>query len=244
MKIFITWSGARSKAVAQAVRKWIKSSLQATQPFISDRDIRRGARWREALRKELADTDNGIVCVTNANQEAPWLLYEAGAISKPENGHVCTLLIDLNPADVRDPLGQFQHTLLTEESLREMLKDFNRRLPDGVKLDDETFNSSFDSNWPRFWSDIQAVIKAPEIGEALPKRQDREILEEILVTVRDISKTQAVNPEPPTLNSAIAELLRRHESLQIAPRDADGMARAVEALREGRPIIGKPIDPP
>jgi hypothetical protein len=49
---------------------------------MSDNNIDGGARWNDALAKALEETDFGIVCVTCANQAAPWLNFEAGAVAK------------------------------------------------------------------------------------------------------------------------------------------------------------------
>ncbi len=45
MKIFVSWSGKRSKAVAELMSDWLKCVIQASQPWISTRDIDRGAIW-------------------------------------------------------------------------------------------------------------------------------------------------------------------------------------------------------
>jgi hypothetical protein len=42
MKIFVSWSGRRSKAVAELMSDWLKCVIQASQPWISTRDIDRG----------------------------------------------------------------------------------------------------------------------------------------------------------------------------------------------------------
>jgi hypothetical protein len=109
MRIFISWSGPRSEAVARALKSWIKCVLQATDPWISS-SIPRGTAWREELRSQLAGTDNGILCITKANRESPWLLFEAGAIAKLENARTCTLLVDLKNSEVKEPLAMFQST--------------------------------------------------------------------------------------------------------------------------------------
>ncbi len=45
MNVFISWSGPRSRAVAELLRDWIKCVLQATRPWISTRDLDRGSMW-------------------------------------------------------------------------------------------------------------------------------------------------------------------------------------------------------
>src|SRR5882672_5473884 len=117
MKVFISWSGARSKAVAELLKIWIKSVLQATDPWISTKDIDRGSIWFAEIYGRLAESPMGIFCLTAENKNAPWILFEAGALAKgaPEN-RVYTLLIDLRPADIEGPLAHFNHTEPTQVS--------------------------------------------------------------------------------------------------------------------------------
>src|ERR1043165_153842 len=106
MKIFISWSGNRSRAVAETLRDWIKCVLQATRPWISTRDIDRGSLWFSEINDQLKDTSVGIICLTQENKNRPWILFEAGALAKGlSSNRVCTLLIDLKSADLEDPLA-------------------------------------------------------------------------------------------------------------------------------------------
>ncbi len=187
MKIFISWSGERSRAVAQVLKPWIKAVLQATEPWLSTHDIQSGATWRETLRDNLADVENGVICLTNANQTAPWLLFEAGAIAKLDNSRTCTLLIDLKPTDVKDPLAIFQSSNLGKESLRKLFKDFNSRLKGKESLDDITFTESFDAHWERNCVKLETAINTPEKSGIIPARTEKDMLEELLKGVRDVS---------------------------------------------------------
>lgn len=189
MKIFISWSGKRSLAVAQVLKIFIKVVLQGTEPWISSEGIERGTAWREKLRQELERTDTGIICITKANSEASWLLFEAGAIAKMENSRTCTILIDLTAADIKGPLAQFQHTNLTQESLRRLLKELNTRLPEKGRLDEDTFAVAFDAHWPLFEKQLKEAAATPEENAAPPPRSDADMLKEILDVVRETSRT-------------------------------------------------------
>ena len=44
MKVFLCWSGTRSKGIANALHEWLPRVIQALDPWISV-DIDKGARW-------------------------------------------------------------------------------------------------------------------------------------------------------------------------------------------------------
>src|SRR4051812_22693174 len=109
MKIFISWSGEQSRSIARALRTFLEDVNQRLDPWMSQTDIMAGSRWGIELAKQLDETHFGIICVTREALDSPWLLFEAGAISKSiERGRVCPYLIDLNPNELQGPLSQFQ----------------------------------------------------------------------------------------------------------------------------------------
>jgi hypothetical protein len=119
MKVFICWSGDRSMRIAAFLRSWLPTVHQNIDPFMSADDIGKGIRWISQLSSELATADFGIVCLTPENLSAPWLHFEAGALSKLQRSHVVPLLFQLTPADVHGPLSDFQSTRLGDK--KEML---------------------------------------------------------------------------------------------------------------------------
>jgi hypothetical protein len=116
MKVFLSWSGQRSKAVADVLAKWTPHVIQAVEPWISSA-IDKGARWQSETAARLEDVKVGIVCLTPGNLSEPWILFEAGALSKTTGSSVCTFLLDLTPADIAPPLAQFQHTTFQKEDV-------------------------------------------------------------------------------------------------------------------------------
>src|SRR5207253_2371159 len=82
MKVFISWSGPASRDVATALRKYLPCMLQGLQVFMSQHDLESGSRWAVGLTSELSETNFGLICLTPDNLLSPWLLFEAGAITK------------------------------------------------------------------------------------------------------------------------------------------------------------------
>jgi hypothetical protein len=109
-KVFLTWSGERSKAVAKALKEWLPNVIQVLEPWMSEDGIDKGVKWASELGVQLAQTKIGIVCLTPDNLDEPWINFEAGALSKLPDSHVCVFLFDVSEADVKFPLAQFQMT--------------------------------------------------------------------------------------------------------------------------------------
>lgn len=61
MKLFISWSGNRSKHIAQALRHWLPTVIQQLKPWMSDVDLQKGSEWNQMLTAELEGTPFGTV---------------------------------------------------------------------------------------------------------------------------------------------------------------------------------------
>lgn len=185
MEVFISWSGPRSEKVAEALRDWLPSVIQSVEPFMSAADIDKGSRWSNDIAERLRSTQFGLICLTPENLTAPWLLFEAGALSKSiESSRVVPYLYGLPLAQLEGPLAQFQAALANKSSTLEVVQSINSAL-EGNSLDPARLLRAFD-NW---WSDLETALdNIPEATvEAPPTRTDRDILEEILHISRQLS---------------------------------------------------------
>jgi hypothetical protein len=66
--------------------------LFMAEPWLSAEDIEKGAKWNQVVSGELEKSNFAIICLTPENLGAPWLLFEAGALSKRPESRVCTYL--------------------------------------------------------------------------------------------------------------------------------------------------------
>lgn len=188
MKIFISWSGQRSLAVAELMSDWIKCVLQASQPWISTRHIERGSLWFSEINEKLRDVSVGIVCLTQENKDKPWILFETGALAKGLSGsRVCTFLIDLSPSDLIDPLAQFNHTQPNEQSVRELVKTLNVCMGESC-LEDRVLEKIFDVYWPSFQEGFKKALEENPQKEQVAPRKDKDILAEILENTRALGR--------------------------------------------------------
>ncbi|HEX8068660.1 MAG TPA: toll/interleukin-1 receptor domain-containing protein [Pyrinomonadaceae bacterium] len=155
MKLFISWSGVRSKAVAEALRGWIPDVIHAVQPWMSSEDIDPGARWSAEIDKGLDATKFGIICVTPENIDTPWILFEAGALAKAiADTSVCPYLVGLDYTSLRGPLAQFQAAQARRDDTYALVRTINQCLGEDA-LSEDRLRRSFE----RWWPDLEAVLE-------------------------------------------------------------------------------------
>ncbi len=183
MNVFISWSGQRSRSLAEALRGWLPRVIQAARPWMSDEDISAGSRWLAEIQSELSQSSLGIICVTPENQHSPWLLFEAGALSKAlAQTHVCPLLLGLAPSQLAGPLSQFQSSEANRDGIGRIVSSLNKALGDyGLSAGD--VDEVVSVWWPRL---------EQQIADALAIKHDQgktrtleEILEEVVANTRE-----------------------------------------------------------
>jgi hypothetical protein len=231
MKVFLSWSGDRSKQVAILLDEWLRCVIQAVDPWVSARGIDRGAIWITAINDQLKEATTGIVCLTKENKEKPWILFEAGALARGlDKQRVLTFLVDLAPADVRDPLGQFNHTLPTEDGIWLMLSTINNGLGDR-SLHQITLEKVFKKNWPEFKERFDKILRDfPEESVSTPPSPEN-VLEDVRGYMRSIDqRLRAVE------SGSSKELARWIRDDDLRPSDENQKSRML------RTVAAKAVD--
>lgn len=185
MLVFISWSGHKSKFVAEALEAWLPDVIHAIDTWISQ-DIEKGRRWEPEIADRLERSKVGIICLTNSNLDARWIHFEAGALSKTKDAYVCTLLLDIKSSDVDWPLAQFQHTTIEKDQIFKLLKTINGVVEtSGEKsLTEVRLKDVFETYWPRLEEVFQQSTTLQESATS-PSRTTDEILEEMLEILRN-----------------------------------------------------------
>ena len=194
MKVFISWSGTRSKKVALIFRDWLPTVIQALEPFVSSEDIEKGARWNTDIAQELKESSFGLICVTKDNLTAPWLNFEAGALSKSiDNSYVAPLLFDVKPSELKgSPISQFQATSFNEEDMKRLIETLNSAA--GNCLTTARLNKAFELCYPdleKSLNELRAIPIEEDSGErndTSNQNLDPNILEELLETARNTQR--------------------------------------------------------
>lgn len=241
MKVFLSWSGFASRAVASALYEWMPNVINAIEPWMSSKDIDAGAVGLEEIAQQLNGTTFGVVCLTQENKDRPWINYEAGALSKEVTGQprprVATVLIDIeNPGSISGPIGRYQATRLDDqEQVIALMQSINKHGAQGgpglLRSEQAVRNMAV-----RLWPDLLDLLAAKRdellVGPTQPSDPvpDRVLLTEILEVVRGLaevipSTAPAALPPPGPPNRTRRRVTDTADLIARYPAVADAAAR-------------------
>ncbi len=149
MKIFVSWSGALGKQLADGLRKFLPSALPGAEPFFSSQDIRAGEIGLNKILTELKTANFGLILLTPESYTAPWVLFEAGYLQGSVFSTVMPVLCALDISRLQhSPLGQLQCTPFSREGLRSIVLAVNEKSV-LARHKSEELAHWFDSAWER-----------------------------------------------------------------------------------------------
>jgi hypothetical protein len=225
MKVFISWSGAKSLAVAEVLREELPCLINELEIFVSSEDIEKGSAWFPKIATELDKSNFGIICVTRENLQSRWLHFEAGVLAgKFSQTKVAPLLIEFQKnVQIPPPLSELQLTKFAKDDFFKLLCALNKNTSKPVP--DSVLTKSFDRSWEHIAKKVAEKLKElPLPASALTvKRSQEEILEEILDIVRSLRS-------PETLPGLADEIRRR--------AFADNLTAFANV---GNSLIGQPV---
>src|SRR5690349_4498433 len=98
MRVFVSWSGLKSRTIAVLLQEWLPSVIQNSEVWVSSQNISKGDRWASVLGDSLATHNIGVLVMTEENLKAEWIMFEAGALSKSlSQSKVIPLLCGMTP---------------------------------------------------------------------------------------------------------------------------------------------------
>ncbi len=218
MKVFLSWSGETSRQAAHALYQWLPTIIQTARPYMSAESIDKGQRWSFDIATELEQTHFGVICVTPENKQAPWILFEAGALSKSlEHGRVSPLTFGIAASDfANSPLLQFQFTLFRKDDVRKLLYSMNDAAPEGERLQKEILDRSFERGWQELEDEIGKIkfrADSSSTPDVAPASNLNAALDELLTLARSQMKILRSTPAhipsapgfiTPTISTGIA----------------------------------------
>jgi len=238
MKVFISWSGDYSREIAEAYRKWLPQVLQAARPYFTPSDVDKGARWQSEIAVELEASSYGVFFLTPENLVAPWLMFEAGAISKNVgSSRVTPILFDVDVANVRGPLASFQCMKFAQADLRALTSQMNSLCGD-AKLDDSTLQEVYNTYWPKLENTISTIRKRYEgVKEQNPTRSDRDLLEEVLSITRTISRTPSTDRSVALATRPVKDAVAAFHQLAFGIKSESDYGNLMQILSAATPAI-------
>lgn len=203
MKVFLSWSGNRSKKIAEIFCDWIPCVVQSTEVFLSSEAIAAGELWHSKISSALDEIDFGVVFVTKANSSAPWLLFESGALSKKVgSARVIPILCDeMSSVEElefkKNPLSHFQYAKIDEDGMRRLVRSIYSS-SDDCTLTDTNFEKSLVHWMPELMQELSQVPADAQRGSKKATSEDDRLqalesgLTDLIGMVRHISSSVAI----------------------------------------------------
>lgn len=252
MKVFLSWSGETSHKVALIFRDWLPSVIQSVEPYVSSEDIDKGTRWSTDIAKELEESSYGILFVTSSNIEAPWLNFEAGALSKAfSKSNVSPFLFNVKRSEIKSgPLLQFQSTIYNKEDVYKLIHGINKAT-DRTSLSESRLKNIFEVWWAQLDSKLKTLNE--EVASRSSSNEENfknngvlqaDILEEILELTRTqqrlLRTPNEIFPEQ-YFSDIVAKFIEKPElyfnknSVEVLLQSISDLHRLIETAKdEGR----------
>lgn len=212
MKVFISWSGEKSRMAAEALKDWLPSLIQAVDPWISSEDIAKGARWFSDLSKQLEHSMIGIICLTADNMQSPWVLFEAGAVAKTlSESYVCPWLIDFTESGLKGPLIQFQATKAEKNDTRKLVHTINAALGDN-RIEKERLDHLYDILWPQLEEKLNTIIDVSSDSTHEEPSSMSDMMSEMLGHIRDLKRESLTREDALDSDALLKERVARFEA--------------------------------
>jgi hypothetical protein len=162
------------------MKTFLEGVIPASQPWVSSQDTRAGSAWFGVLTKELKQSDYGLFCLTERTAVAPWIAFEAGAISlKLGEERVCPYLLDVEISHLRKlglPYHLFNAVSSSKDGTQRLVDSIVSCLPEDERVEDRRIRANFRVFWPDLWRAITAAKKGEE-----PPSESEKLLAQIKI---------------------------------------------------------------
>jgi hypothetical protein len=211
---------------------------------MSDRDVQKGSRGLHEIARALEGIKLGITCLTPENLGAPWILYEAGALSKAldDETRLCTYLLDgLEFQDIKPPLGMFQATKAEKADTRKLIYSINAAIG-GNPVPEANLNEIFDAMWPKLDEKLSTMPDAEEHVDAMRSTEDMiaEILEINRAEANRRRKTDSLDAFIPLFDELVPVLPQIQEALRAVKRQMQGATLALTGTSAASGTVADP----
>ncbi|HSE59223.1 MAG TPA: TIR domain-containing protein [Nitrospiraceae bacterium] len=184
MKVFICWSGRRSKEVAKSLHEWLPTVLDGLAPTYSP-DIPKGERWFNTISQELSRSQAELICFTPENLESAWVYFEAGALFR-ETNKVFAFLYKVRPSNLSGPMSHFQSTEAHQDDVRKLIAVLTELMADKAPAP-QIWQQRLTEQWPVFEERLRNVepLTVSEIVPGIDQLFRRKTFREPLVDCKN-----------------------------------------------------------
>lgn len=219
LEIFISWGKEPADQIANLLRKLISKIFpEEVSVFVSDspnHGIESGEDFRISLKSKLQKSDFGILILTEYNYGRPWLMYEAGALSKAEHARVVPIVFSEVERKMESPINSFNHLKNTFDDFLKLMITIKKRYHNSTEINSEqnlktnlsNYWNNFDKNYKIIMNSF-AEVKIPEDSGLVSytARTREDYLTELLDRIENI-KTRII------FFGGISTELRKSESI-------------------------------
>ncbi|CAH0189861.1 hypothetical protein [Rhodococcoides fascians] len=208
-KVFISWSGTYTKRIALVWKQLAIEMFDTVDVFVSSSNIQAGARPLDEIKQELDGTSIGIVVTTPDNQNAAWLNFEAGALSRAVKDSTTRVMPSLvgfdSPSQVTSPLKQYQAKMLDKEGVESILQT----IASTAGVDWSRKEQTFERAWAAFSPKFDQAIQYQSEKTTSAKRSAEDMLDEVLGIVRELRSHNHNRAAAENFNVSQAEVTSR-----------------------------------
>ena len=154
-KVFIAWSGDKSKAVGSKLQRRFQTILPNLKIIFSP-SFTPGAAWANRLQLSLRTANYAILCVTKEGLDSRWMNFEAGAAWKAlRQNSVCPLLLNVEANDLSGPLSLFQAKRFAREDFEQLCIYLGSK----ARTNANVVRQNLDAVWIRLEDEVKEILK-------------------------------------------------------------------------------------
>ena len=131
---------------------------------------------------------------------------------------LCTFLLDVAPAGIEPPLGQFQHTVFEKDDVRHLVETINKAInANGERsLNEQTLFSVFEKFWPDLELKLNEIAAREEEKSVL--RTERALLEEVLEILRSQEQRRLAEMQSKAAWKSLESLIQKRKASETVPK--------------------------
>lgn len=216
IKIFLSWSGDKSKKLANVFKTYVADILPKVDFYFSPDDLKGGEKWRQSIEEGLNNNTYGIIFLTPSNLTSKWIYFEAGAISKStKQAKILPFLYKIDINELGQPFSDYQCKSFSADSILTTILEINDCQSEVYQLPSETIKRNFNRLSNEIETETKNINTINEVMEnSEPQIEDASLLDsedklnEILQIMREQSSKTDIkkNTEIKTNTNSIITL--------------------------------------